>query len=132
MKTKLFYFTVIILTFGSCKKEYEKQIKEIPDELIRTETCATLYSRIGDLFPDAVKVITIHPSLLSDTVQKKIILTEESEVFISFIAEKATYKNTVGWYSYSSGNQPKNIAEINIHLLFPNVSGKGEGGGLVH
>lgn len=131
MKTRLYYFIALILTFGSCKKDNEKPIKEIPDEIIRTETCATLYSRIGDLFPEAVKIATSHPYLLSDTVQKKIILTEESEVYISFIAEKATYKNTVGWYSYTTSSQPKTLAEINVHLLFPNVSGKGEGGELV-
>lgn len=130
MKTKLICFILLVATIIGCKKEKEERIKEVPDEIIRTQTCPTLFSRIGDLFPEYGEVSTLHPSLLSDTVQKKIVMTRESNVYITFIAEKALYKNTIGWYSYT-GTFPKSLADLNIHILFPNVSGKGEGGELM-
>lgn len=130
MKTSLFFFIVAIIVFTGCKKD-EKTIKEVPNEIIRVETCATLYDRINEISPETKLLEKKYPFLVSDTVQKKIILTRESEVFCTFIAEGAALKNTFGWYSYTEGNAPTNLNEANLHLIFPNVSEKGEGGELV-
>jgi hypothetical protein len=129
MKTSLLFFIVAIIVFTGCKKE-EKTVKEVPNEIIRVETCATLYDRINEITPETKAIEKKFPFLLSDTVQKKIILTRESEVFCTFIAESAALKNTFGWYSYTEGNAPKSLNEANLHLIFPNVSEKGEGGEL--
>lgn len=129
MRTKLLYLLVIVLSLFGCKKEKEEKVEEIPQGIIRTVTNPTLYPRIVELFPNMQAEINF-PFLFSDTVQKKIVLTGETEVFITFIAEKAVYKNTVGWYSYPLGSEPTSVKNVNIHLLFPNVSAKDEGGEL--
>ena len=131
MKTSIVYFIIMLAVLGSCKKDKDQPIKEVPDEIIRTETCSTLYSRIVELFPDKKQAEALFPALFSDTVQKRIVVKEETEVYVTYIAEGALYKNTVGWYSYTENNPPKNASEINLHLLFPNASSKEDGGLLV-
>lgn len=130
MKTSILYFIAVFALVVGCKKDKDEPIKEVPEEIIRTETCPTLYSRIEELLPDKNKAENLFPFLFSDTVQREIVLTEESEVYATFVAEMANYKNTLGWYSYPLGNKPTSIDNVNIHVLFPNVSAKGEGGEL--
>jgi hypothetical protein len=130
-RIQILYFFLVITLFVGCKKEKEEVIAEVPEEIIRTELDPILYPQIAELFPDSKNALINYPQLFNDTIQKNIVLTEESEVYITFVAEKATYKNTVGWYSYTPGNAPKTTADVNIHLLFPNVSAKGEGGELI-
>lgn len=113
--------------FTGCKKEKD-EIKEVPDEIIRVKMDTVLYSRIVELFPDSKNSVTSLPSLFSDTVQKRIVLTKESEVYVIFIAEGAQYKNTLGWYSYPSSQPPTSVSAIEKNIVFPNVSGDGEGG----
>lgn len=131
MKTKLTLIILAVVALISCEKEKEEPIPEVPDQVIRTQVNPVLFSRIEQLFPSGTDLNNNLPFLYSDTIQKKIILTRDSKVFLTFIAEKALYKNTVGWYSYPANKPPKGAGDINIHVLFPNVSGKGEGGELL-
>ncbi len=132
MKIKVIYYLVLVATIlAACAKD-DETIKEVPDDIIRDTTDRTeLYSKLLEFFPERKPVSTLFPFLFSDTVQKRIVLTMESEVYITFISENASYKNTVGWYSYILGNEPKTVGDVNIHISFPNVSGKGEGGELM-
>lgn len=131
MKTKLTFIAIVFSALISCEKEKEAPIPEVPQEIIRTEVSPILFNRIVELLPGATNMYDLYPSLFTDTIQKKIVLTRESEVYITFVSEKALFKNTVGWYSYPAGKPPKSADEVNFHLLFPNVSGKGEGGELL-
>lgn len=131
MKSTILYIIILALTAIACEKEKETPIDEIPPGIIRTDTLPINYARIIDLLPSGQSAESLYAPLFSDTVQKKIVLTAESEVYITFVAERAGYKNTVGWYSYQSGKEPANVKDINIQILFPNVSGKGEGGELL-
>jgi hypothetical protein len=131
MSKTLFYSVIVALFIGACAKDKETPVEEIPEGIIRTDTSPIYYARIINLLPSAQNAGTVYPILFSDTVQKKIITTAETDVYITFVAERAFYKNTVGWYSYPVGQEPKSAKDINIHVLFPNVSGKGEGGELL-
>lgn len=131
MRNTILYSIVAVLFIGACAKDKETPVEEIPDDIIRTDTSPIYYSRIVNLLPSSQDASAIYPVLFSDTVQKKIVLTAESEVYITFVTERAVYKNTVGWYSYPLGQEPKSAKDLNIHVLFPNVSGKGEGGELL-
>lgn len=129
--SKLIVLLGFVLIIVSCKKDKEDPIPEVPEEIIRTIANPILYPRVEQLFPSDQQAVVSLPFLFSDTVQKRIVLTRESKVFLTFIAEKAVYKNSVGWYSYKLGSEPKNVKDIQKHLLFPNVSAKGEGGELL-
>lgn len=102
----------------------------VPANIIPTKPCPTLYSQIINLFPEGVNNMNRYPELFSPNIPKDIILTKESEVYLTFVAEGAGWKNSLGYYTYNLSNPPKSIADLDKHILFPNVSGVNEGGGL--
>jgi hypothetical protein len=127
--SKVISFLILMLfVIGGCKKD---KLDEVPSGIIRTVANPTLYPRIVSLFPAHQNAEIEYPELFSDAVQKNIILTDSSEVYVTFIAEDAKYRNSLGWYSYTKGNEPKTKTDLDLHLLFPNISAKGEGGELL-
>ncbi len=99
-------------------------IDEIPDEIIPTKPCTTLYSRFNSLFPEFVNNEARQHVLFSDSVQKNVILTRDTDVYLTFISEGATLQNTFGWYTYNSLETPLNSNDVEWNILFPNVSNK--------
>lgn len=57
-----------------------------------------------------------------DTIQKKILITRETEVYVTFISEGAYYQNSFGWYEYDNSAEPPSQSNLNKRMLFPNVS----------
>lgn len=95
-------------------------IKQVPDEIIASIPCPTLYPRILELFPEHSK--NSREVLFSDTVQKHVVLTKESEVYVTYISEGAGFRNTFGWYSYNKSTPPSSASQLELHVLFPDVS----------
>lgn len=102
----------------------------VPEDVEPTEPCVTLMANISELFPERVDVRNVHADLFSDTAHLNIYVREETPVFVSFIDEGAGWRNTFGYYSYPAGNPPQSIDDLEKHIVFPNVSKVGEGGGL--
>lgn len=102
----------------------------VPEEIIPTKPCATLYSRIFTLFPESKNNYSKYPELFESQLSKSVVLKKESEVYITFVDEGAGWKNSLGYYTYNLSNPPKSIDDLEKHLLFPNVSQVNEGGGL--
>lgn len=118
----LSYLTLLlVLLIGSCQKDPEP-IKEVPDDIIPTKPCSTLYADIMALFPEYDDNRGVLPELFSDTVQNKIVLTEQSEVYVTFISEGAFDSNSFGYYTYKKDNPPTSASDLSLHILFPNVS----------
>jgi hypothetical protein len=121
MKTTLVPAGILFLLFlSSCRHDFG--VKEVPPDLIKAVPCPTLYSRILELFPEHTK--NSRAVLFSDTVQKQVVLTKDSEVYVTYISEGAGYENTFGWYSYDKGSPPSSASQIELNVLFPNVSDK--------
>jgi len=93
---------------------------QVPDDIIETEPCPTLYSRILELFPENVEIT--QSALFSDTAQKKVELIMDSEVYVTYLAEGAGYRNSVAWYSYSVFSPPTAGSQLELNVLFPDVS----------
>ncbi len=110
----------MLISLVSCRENIVL-LKEIPDKIIATKPCSTLYSRILDLFPESKNVL-LQPKLFADTLQKNITITKESEVYLTFISESTGFSNTLGWYSYNRSAVPQNSRDFEWHILFPNVS----------
>lgn len=102
----------------------------LPQVIIPTKPCATIQNRILQLFPECVDNRTTHPELFATNVSNRIVLSKESEVYITFIAEGAGWRNTLGYYTYNENSPPTSIAELSKTVLFPNVSQIDDGGGL--
>jgi hypothetical protein len=121
MKSILYLF-VSLLLLTSCNNEEFEIVEEVPVEIIPTKPCPTLYSRIMELFPQNTDCTKNSPVLFRDTIQTKITITRETEVFITFISEGAYYQNSFGWYEYDQSTPPLNSTSLNKRILFPNVS----------
>ena len=102
----------------------------VPDDIEPTEPCETLMANISEMFPERMDVRDVHDDLFNDTALLNIRVTEETPVYASFIDEGAGWRNTFGYYTYPEDNPPQSIDDLEKHIVFPNVSGIGEGGGL--
>lgn len=108
----------MVLSLAACKDQDD--LGQRPDDIIETDVCPTLYSRILELFPENVEIT--QSALFSDTAQKKVELIEDSEVYVTYLAEGAGYRNSVAWYSYSVFSPPTSGSQLELHTLFPDVS----------
>ena len=71
-------------------------------------------------------------SYLNSNATSDIVVTQQSDVYATFVYEGAGYHNALGYYSYPTNNPPVTVADIKkITLLFPNCKYTGDGGGLV-
>jgi Domain of unknown function (DUF4842)/Domain of unknown function (DUF4114) len=81
--------------------------------------------------PEGTPLPVSHPEYLGNNVQNNVVLTAKAEIWVTFVHEGAGYRNSLGYYSYPTNNPPTNAAEINdLHIIFPNASFQGSGGGL--
>lgn len=102
----------------------------VPDDVIPSKSCPTLLSTISGLFPNGKNNYNAMPELFAPTLTKNIILTKESEVYITFMDEVADWKNSLGYYTYNLDNPPTNIDQLEKHILYPNISKVSSGGAL--
>jgi len=102
----------------------------LPPVIIPTTPCPGLIFELSVLLPAGVDNMTTNPDLFSSSANKKIILTKESEVYITFISEGAYWKNSIGFYTYDINNPPTSVDALQKTILFPNASETGSGGNL--
>jgi hypothetical protein len=121
---------IILIFFAACKKDTTTPISEIPAGIIHTDPCPSLYKKIIQLFPYSQDNKTADSIFFGSTIQKRIVLTAETEVYLTFVNENAFTHNTIGWYSYDKSSVPSKSSDINKQIIFPNVSVLGSGGGL--
>ena len=100
----------------------EDRIKERPDDIIKTNIDPAVMQKIVEQFPEGTNIQTTLPSLFDPASQKQIVLSAESNVYLAYISEGASYSNSFGWYSYSAGSEPVNPSDVKVNLLFPHVS----------
>jgi hypothetical protein len=118
MKTRALWSLLFILSIVACNPDEPES--QVPENIIDTEPCPTLYARILELFPE--NILISQNALFSDTVQKRVELTKESEVYVTYLAEGAGFRNSVAWYSYSIYSPPTAGSQLDLHVLFPDVS----------
>ena len=84
----------------------------------RNEYPNDFFQRINNALPEQ----SINEAFLTDDDGANITLTEEAEVFITFIHEGAGYKNSFGYFTFDKNNPPTSISEIEETIIFPNLS----------
>ena len=58
-------------------------------------------------------------------------LSQEADVWLTFVHEGAGYRNALAYYEYDINNPPTTVADIDtINIVFPNTSYPGSGGDL--
>jgi hypothetical protein len=129
MKTLLLIIPILFLLITSCEKT-PVPIDEMPTKIDTLKPVANIVDSLKVVLPEDGNALLSNPVLFSDTIQKKLVLLKDSKVFVTFIDEAATYRNTLCWYSYNKLQPPASAADIKGTVLFPNISKTGEGGQL--
>ncbi|WP_190810952.1 LruC domain-containing protein [Flagellimonas sp. S3867] len=100
-------------------------IMETPDVITQE-----LLDDINASLPENQNVKDLHPEYL-DNKETNLVITEEADVWVTFVAESAVWKNTLGFYTFPVGLAPASPDDITAHtVIFPNASMNGDGGGL--
>ncbi len=105
----------------------------VPDNMVTPDVIEERF--LDDLnasLPENVKggIPVSNPGFLAGA-ETQLILTQEADVWVTFVSEGAGYKNTLGYYSYPLGEEPESVEEIEHNIIFPNTSMIFSGGGLV-
>jgi LruC domain-containing protein len=87
---------------------------------------------LNSSLPEERNVAYDHLVYLSSGANRDLDIVVDGEVFITYISEGATKRNSLAYYTYPTGQKPNSINEINeIKYVYPNASGKGSGGGMI-
>ncbi|QIZ78825.1 LruC domain-containing protein [Ferrimonas lipolytica] len=76
------------------------------------------FARINNALPEA----RVNEAFMTTDDGSNVTLTEEAEVFITFIHEGAGYKNAFGYFTFDKNNPPQTADEIDEIIAFPNLS----------
>ncbi|MCB1179302.1 MAG: LruC domain-containing protein, partial [Leptospiraceae bacterium] len=102
--------------------------------LFSTETNLTvspqLIEDVNYALPERGDLRNTHPEYLLNGVSTNIKLDQEADVWVTFLHEGAGYKNSFGYFTYTDGNIPTDVNQIEKIAVFPNASFKGSGGNL--
>ena len=117
---KLFLLVIAAVLTVACKQP--AAIPERPDEIIPTDLEADVLEELDIIFPPSKDFINKHPYLFEESNNLNIVLTEESEVYLTFVLEGATLKNSLGYYIYNPSTKTVEVGELDLNILFPHIS----------
>jgi hypothetical protein len=125
MKTFFFTFSVFFISsviLSSCSDGELELSKERPENIIPSTIRAETLESIQKLFPEFENQRLKNPGLFVVTAEKRIVLSQASEVYLTFVSEGTGYQNSLGYYVYNSNSIPLNTSQTELTILFPNVS----------
>ncbi len=100
---------------------------EVPGDVLSTE----FLGDVNSSFPERRPVPANNPEYLASGNQLDVVLTQSSDVWVTFVSEGAGYKNVLAYYVFDSNNPPTSPGQIDsLFVVFPNTSFSGSGGGL--
>jgi len=92
---------------------------------------AAMLQDINATLPEYVAAPISHPQYFAAANEHNLVLNDACNVWVTFVHEGAGYRNVLGFYTYNTSNPPATVSAIDtIHIIFPNVSFGGSGGGL--
>ncbi|OIQ20173.1 MAG: hypothetical protein BM557_05755 [Flavobacterium sp. MedPE-SWcel] len=130
--TALLFSSLIFAQNYQYLGEYDSQgvpdYLEVPGDVV---TDATL-QLVGNSLPEGYPVPVYNPQYISAGYDTDLILTDDAEVWVTFVQEGAGYRNILGFYTYEVDNPLTSTPESeDITIVFPNISAAGSGGGLL-
>ncbi len=120
MKTKI--SVIVAVGFFAVGCSNDGRIRERPKDIEPTGPKTEIYQKIVENFPEHQNVKETLPTLFEASARKEVVVTKESPVYVTFIAEGASLPNSFGWYSYPKDSTPSSASELDLHILFPHVS----------
>jgi hypothetical protein len=122
MKLNVVFSALLILVLFGCshKDKVIQVVDEVPKDIYNVPLCETLSQSVMEMFTESHNAKDKYPELFSGA-QEQIVLTKQTNVYISYVIEGAAIPSTLGWYTYK-GNAPASSSDIDKKIVFPNVS----------
>lgn len=114
------------LTLGTYNSNGKPNYLVVPGDVVTND----FRTRINNTLPESRPVPTYNPRLISDTVPETIQANCNIDVWVSFVHEGASYRNVLGFYTYTGATPATAPANNQVRLIFPNASRSGDGGEL--
>lgn len=122
MKARISVIILLLTGFACADEDVYKKTTPKPEDIFSYEHfCETLPANVAKLFPESQNNQERHGKLFADGTQQRIVLTKDTDVYVSFVSEAATIGNVLGYYVYNSSSPPGSPEEIDKQLIFPNV-----------
>src|SRR5687768_8976084 len=119
MKGRILCIAVLVFSFSCKDEEVFKETPPRPTDIFPVELCSTLLTNVTALFPESQNNQDKYAQIFSNTTQQRIVLTKDTEVYVSFVTEAATMGNVLGYYIYNSSSTPGSPEDIQKELIFP-------------
>ena len=140
MKTRSYaYLCVIIFLFSACKKNnpVTKTVQftsttyqnlspfntlGLPDNLLKDPISNSMLTFINNFLPDGKNESIAHPELFTSTTIADIIITQATDVYLTFVSGNAGNSNSIAYYTYPTNQPPSSSQDIKlITYVFPNA-----------
>ncbi|WP_341225876.1 DUF4114 domain-containing protein [uncultured Arcticibacterium sp.] len=134
-KVSLFLFQILsVVGFAqnfSYMGTYNSQ--GVPDYLIASDVVdRDFLKKVDASLPESYPVPFYNAHYITTGTESNIVLVDSADVWITFVAEGAGYKNALGYYTFDASNpSPTAPPAEDINIIFPNVSRLYSGGGLL-
>ena len=141
MKSKKYIFILLfgLIFIASCKKQAVTRAVQFtsttydtvgtfdntgkPGSLLPKDNISTpLQNFIDTLLPERHDLRQTHPELFTSSAIADVVITQKSNVVITFLSGHTQWHNTFAIYTYTTGNPPLTTADIKlITYVFPNA-----------
>jgi LruC domain-containing protein len=103
----------------------------LPSYLTTADTVSTAFlTRVLGALPESKSIPVYKPQYLNGSLPV-VEVTQTADVWLTFIHEGASYKNSMFYYIYNKNNPPTSVNDIDsLYTIFPNTSFSGSGGAL--
>lgn len=137
IKNNLHLITAFLLVISSCNKAPKEQITfssttydnlssydalGTPINMLKDTISPGLLSFINTTLPDGLNLTKSHPELFTSTANNDIVITQHSDVYVTFITEGTDGRNSIAYYSYPTSTPPESSKDIaKITYIFPSA-----------
>jgi len=118
---QLSILVIIFLIFNGCKKD-NSQSFGVPKGIIINASDTVIVNKTDRILPNNANCKVLEP-ILFDTaiIQRRIIITVPTEVYVTIVSTQCSYTNSLGFYTYNINEIP---STANKQILFCSSSPK--------
>ena len=81
-----------------------------------------LLKNINSSLPERKDIRSSNPEALNEKYKRELFVSEDAEVWVTYVHTGGSYRNAIGYYYYKEGEAPKTAADIkNKTIIFPNA-----------
>jgi len=73
--------------------------------------------------PEGIPLPESHPQYLTGSSDANLVIVDDCEIWVTLVHEGAGWHNSLGYYTYPTGNPPKSVDDItDATIIFPDVT----------